>query len=69
MDTGGTFLRIKVLKCEADYSHPSNAEDKNVWRFISSPPHTLIVWCLGTGQLYLLCLSSLKWTRHWWKHM
>jgi hypothetical protein len=37
---------IKHLRHEADHSHPSRAEIKNVWSFTSTPPYDFMAWCL-----------------------
>jgi len=41
------FLRVKQSGHEADHSHPSNAEVKNAWIYISIPPICLHVMMLN----------------------
>jgi hypothetical protein len=38
LGTRGPSLEVKRPGREADSSHPSNAEDKNVWSYTSTPP-------------------------------
>jgi hypothetical protein len=37
MGTGGSFLRIKLPRREADQSLPFSAEVKNAWSYTSTP--------------------------------
>jgi hypothetical protein len=42
---GNFSLGTKRPGREAGHSPPSNAEVKNVWSYISTPPYALMVWC------------------------
>jgi hypothetical protein len=53
-------LGVKRPGREADHSHPSGAEIKNVWSYTSTPP-LLMAWCSVKEQgLHLLSLRILK---------
>jgi hypothetical protein len=38
MDTGGSFLGVKLPELETDHSPPSSAEVKNAWSYTSTHP-------------------------------
>jgi len=57
---GALSSGVKRQGCEVDYSSPSCAEVKNVWRYTSTLPYVFITWCLvqhGT-HLYVMGLSE-----------
>jgi hypothetical protein len=43
---GALSLGIKRPGVEADHSHPSSAEFKNVWSYTSTPQYIFMAWCL-----------------------
>jgi hypothetical protein len=42
-DTGGSSLQVMLLGHEPDNSLPSNADIKNEWSYISTPPYAFMV--------------------------
>jgi hypothetical protein len=50
---GGLSPEVKWQGCEADHSPPPAAEIKNPWSHTSTPPYIFMVWCLGTGYIFM----------------
>jgi hypothetical protein len=46
MGTGDVSPGVKQLGHEADHSLPSNAEVKNIWILITTPPYIFMALCL-----------------------
>jgi hypothetical protein len=44
--------RVKLPEREANYSHPSNANVMNAWKFTSSLPGRLVSWYLSSTLQY-----------------
>jgi hypothetical protein len=46
MGTGGSFPGVKWPVREADHSPLASAEVRKMWIYISTPPYTLMAYCL-----------------------
>jgi hypothetical protein len=65
--TRGSYPGGKEAGSESDHSTPPSAEDRNAWKYTSTPPYVFMAWCLikhrddCTFTLYYLyvewCLS------------
>jgi hypothetical protein len=55
MSAGGSYLRVKWPRREADHTPPSNTEVNNVWSYTSAPPirlHGVVLNYAGSTSLH-----------------
>jgi hypothetical protein len=60
MVTGALSRRVKLPGHEPDHSPPPNAEDKNPWRYPSTPPYVFMVWCLIKNRYVFMAWYLVK---------